>query len=87
MYAGYIIWQNSPTLYHIVEYFDMRLRQHRYENGCTSLRRDEPVVSVPSRLDFGPEGTGSPLAIRIILDAIHSQALPFKSHSNIVPYK
>jgi hypothetical protein len=54
MYACYIRWQNSPKLYHIVEYFDMRLRQHLYVNGCKSLRGVEPVVLVPSRLYFGP---------------------------------
>jgi hypothetical protein len=80
MYACYIGWQNSPTLYNIVEYFEMRLRQHLYVNGYGGV---EPVVSVPSRIDFGPEGTGSPVAIEIILGAIRSQALPSTSHSDI----
>jgi hypothetical protein len=45
MYACYIKW-NSPTIFHIVEYFDMRLRQHLYLNGQLSGRGVETVVSV-----------------------------------------
>jgi hypothetical protein len=81
MYASYIRWQNSPTIFHIAKYFDMRLRQHFYGNGCMSGRGVQPVVTVPSRIDFGPEVTGSAVAIRILLDELRSQALPSTSHS------
>jgi hypothetical protein len=81
MYACYIRWQNSPTLFHIVEYFNMRLRQHLYINGRLSGRGVEPVVTVPSWIDFGPEDTDSAVAIGIILDTLRSQALSSTSHS------
>jgi hypothetical protein len=80
-YTCYIRWQNSPTIFHIVEYFDMRLRQHLYVNGCMSDRGVEPLVYVPWRINFGPEGTASAVAIRIILDKLCFQALPSTSHS------
>jgi hypothetical protein len=72
-YACYVIWHNSRKIYHIVEYFDMRLRQYLYVNVSMRLRGVEPVVSVPSPINFRPDGIGFPMAIHIILATIRSQ--------------